>query len=281
MSDFPWIIDAATARTLIGQGAVVVDARKDDLRERAPLAGAAVLPWTRLTYPDLPDKGRLLDDDAELAARLGAAGISTAGPVLVVADSLQGGGEDGRLTWALRTLGHPRVALVDGGIAALIHGGIAALVAEGPAAIGTRSGGGFAIRRDRRWEIGRDDLRAAVAAGAVVVLDTRERREYDGETPYGESRGGFVPGARHLWYRDLIGDDGRVVGSDVVAERLRALGIGPDHDIVAYCTGGVRAGFVTTALTHYGYRVRNYAGSMWHWAAGAADVYPLVRAALA
>lgn len=269
-SDFPWIIEATAARALMTQGAAVVDARKDDLRAATPLPGAVALPWTRLSFPDIPDKGRLIEDDESLSALLSETGLSTDQPILVVADSLHGGGEDGRLTWALRTLGHARVALVDGGVSALL--------AAGPVAIPTPPGGGFAVRRQPRWEISREQLRQSVADGAVALLDTRERREYLGETPHGEVRGGIVPGARHLWYRDLIGADGRIVSRQQVAKRLNGQGIGADAHIVAYCTGGVRAGFVTTVLTHYGYRVRNYAGSMWHWAAGPADVYPLVGA---
>ncbi len=267
---FPWIVDATTARALIEQGAAVVDARKDDLRATAPLPGAVALAWTRMTFPDVPDKGRLIEDDDALSALLSDVGLSSDQPVLVVADSLRGGGEDGRLTWALRTVGHPRVALVDGGVAALLAAGSVALAAP--------VGGGFAVRRQADWDVTRDQLRQAVTEGAVALLDTRERREYLGETPHGEARGGIVPGARHLWYRELIGADGRILSRLQVVERLGRLGVGADDHIVAYCTGGVRAGFVTTVLNHYGYRVRNYAGSMWHWAAGPADIYPLVAA---
>lgn len=270
-ADFPWVVDSAAARVLIAEGAAVLDARKEDLRQCAPLPGAVVLPWTRLTFADIPDKGRLLDDDDAQGAILAGAGLSTVQPVLVVSDALAGGGEDGRQVWALRTLGHPRVALVDGGVTALL--------AAGPVNIAPPAGGGFAVRRQPRWEITREQLRQAVAEGAVALLDTRETREYLGETPHGEARGGIVPGARHLWYRTLLGPDGRILPREHVADRLNGLGIGPDADIVAYCTGGVRAGFVTTVLSHYGYRVRNYAGSMWHWAAGPADVYPLVAPA--
>lgn len=248
----------------------MVDARKDDLRVTEPLSGAVALAWTRLTFPDVPDKGRLQEDDDVLSALLSEVGLSSDRPILVVADSFRGGGEDGRLTWALRTLGHSRAALVDGGVDALL--------AAGPVSIAAPTGGGFVVRRQADWEIAREQLRQAVTEGAVVLLDTRERREYLGETPHGEARGGIVPGARHLWYRDLIGPDGRILPRAEVAARLNGLGVGPDGDIAAYCTGGVRAGFVTTVLTHYGYRVRNYAGSMWHWAAGPADVYPLVAA---
>jgi len=262
---FPWILTAAEARRHIADGAIVLDARKEDSRLALPLPGAVALSWPQLTYPDLPDKGRLLDDDGVLAGILAQAGLRDDTAIVVVTDALAGGGEDGRLVWALRSLGHTSVGLVDGGIHAL-----------GEVAIPPRSApGAFAIRRNATWEATRDQLRHAVATGAVVVLDTREEREYGGETPHGETRGGHVPGARHLWYRDLIGADGKVLSAEALARRLAELGIGADSDIVAYCTGGVRAAFVAVVLTQAGYRVRNYAGSMWHWAAGDPQVFQL------
>lgn len=130
------------------------------------------------------------------------------------------------------------------------------------------------MARTDRWEAGRDQLRAAIGT-ATIILDTREEREYRGATPYGETRGGHVPGARHLWYRDLLDAEGKVLAGQSLADRLAGLGIAAGSEIIAYCTGGVRAGFVTAVLTQAGYRARNYAGSMWHWAAGDAQSFPL------
>lgn len=264
---FPWIVSAAKAVQIIGRDALVLDVRKDDLRQERPLVGAIALPWQQLTYPEHPDKGRLLDDDAALGRVLSAVGIRNDTPVIVVADSLAGGGEDGRVTWALRSLGHTKAAFVEGGIHAL--GGFK----FSPRA----RDGAFVVHRTTQWEASREQLRDAIGASGTAILDTRELREYRGETPYGESRGGFVPGARHLWYRDLIRPDGGVLDKPALDSRLEALGIGLATEIIAYCTGGVRAGFVTSVLTNAGYRVRNYAGSMWHWAAGDDAQFPLVR----
>lgn len=261
----PWIIPAAQAHALIAEDAIVLDARKEDLRLAHPLPGAFSLSWPQLTYPDLPDKGRLLDDDVKLGAILSEAGLCDDTPIVVVADALAGGGEDGRLVWALRTLGHDRTALVNGGVAAL--GSVAIPHPSAP--------GRFSVRRTARWEARRDNLREAAASGIGVILDTREEREYRGETPHGEAQGGHVPGARHLWYRNLIAADGTVLADATLRSRLAGLGIGPDTEVIAYCTGRVRAAFVTVVLADAGYRVRNYAGSMWHWASGDPQAFPL------
>ena len=95
----------------------------------------------------------------------------------------------------------------------------------------------------------------------------REQREYAGETPYGESRGGHVPGAKHLFYRALLKSDGKVLPGDQIKRKLSEIGVREDDEVVSYCTGGVRAAFVTVLLNDAGIAARNYAGSMWEWSA--------------
>jgi thiosulfate/3-mercaptopyruvate sulfurtransferase len=52
--------------------------------------------------------------------------------------------------------------------------------------------------------------------------------------------------------------------------------VGPGTPVIAYCTTGIRAGFVTAVLRNAGIDARNYAGSMTEWAAYPAEAYPLV-----
>ena len=111
-----------------------------------------------------------------------------------------------------------------------------------------------------------------------MIIDTRERREYEGGTPYGETRGGHVPGAVHLHYRSLLRKDGRLRSPGALKRLLQKAGISSNKEIIAYCTGGVRSGYVVAVLAHLGFsKVLNYAGSMWAWAAADAKQHPLAR----
>jgi thiosulfate/3-mercaptopyruvate sulfurtransferase len=110
----------------------------------------------------------------------------------------------------------------------------------------------------------------------VVILDAREPREFAGGTPYGESRAGHLPRAQSLHYRELIAADGRVLQGTELAEKLSALGVAPGARVVTYCSGGVRAAFVTMVLQDAGIDASNYAGSMWEWSAAPAEEFPLV-----
>lgn len=264
-----WVVGPDAARQLISEGAIVLDTRGDDLKKSQPLAGAQPVVWQDFTNPDLPNKGQLLSDDAVLTSKLQALGISKDKPVLAVADSKNGWGEDGRIVWTLRTLGHDKAFLVNGGIAALTDGG-------SPTIAAAATPGDFVVARTDAFEIKKEELVTKIGAPGVVILDTREPREYAGETPYGETRGGHVPGAKHIFYKDLVGEDGNILPPGALKARLDQLGVAADSEIVSYCTGGIRSGFVTAVLNNAGIKARNYAGSMWEWSASPAEQYPLV-----
>ena len=81
-----------------------------------------------------------------------------------------------------------------------------------------------------------------------------------------------------LPHRSLLAADGTLLPREELLIRLAALGIGAGTEVAAYCTGGIRSGWVTTVLNGLGIRARNYAGSMWEWAAGDPESYPLTAA---
>jgi len=64
--------------------------------------------------------------------------------------------------------------------------------------------------------------KADIGKAGVVIIDAREDREYTGGTPYGESRGGHVPGAKHVWFKDLISKDGYLLSKEQLAEKLHS-----------------------------------------------------------
>jgi thiosulfate/3-mercaptopyruvate sulfurtransferase len=266
-----WIVSPGAGRELVQKGALVVDARGADLKKKqGALAGAAAVEWQDLSEPSLPTKGRLLSDAKELDRRLQALGLTAERPVVVVADPVNGWGEDGRVAWALRTFGHRKVVIVDGGLPALQQGGPLAITA--PVVPGT-----FHATFDPRWHVTKEEIRAHLGKGDLALLDVREPREYEGKTPYGEARGGHIPGAKGLWYKDLLGKDGKLLPRAEIEKALAARGITRDSNVVAYCTGGIRSGWFTTVLNDLGYKARNYPGSGWEWAGSPAADYPLAK----
>lgn len=272
-----WIVSVAEAKALIEQGATILDARgTKGLTGKQTLEGAIVVTWQQFSQPDMPNKGKLLADDAVLSQKLQEVGVSNDRPVVVIADPVQGWGEDGRIVWMLRTLGHQQAVLVDGGYQGLVDAGVP--VAQQTASEAATPGN-FVVNRTAQWEIERDELRAALETKResknLVVIDVRERREYNGQTPYGEQRGGHVPGAIHIYYKDLLDQEGHLLSREAILAKLSEQGVTPDAEIVTYCTGGIRSGWFTSVLTDLGFQAKNYAGSMWEWASAATEQHPL------
>lgn len=263
-----WIVGAVEAKQLIEQGATVLDTRKLALKR---LQNSVYVDWQQFSPQDAAARGRLLDRDDVLTQQLQAMGISNDTPVVVYANPPGGWGEDGRIVWMLRTLGHAQVVMVDGGFNALVDAGVPVQQGKNDPPVP----GDFVVERNPTWEISRDQLKAQLGQDNVVVIDTREAREFAGKTPYGEQRGGHVPGARNLYFKEFLGQDGMLLSTDKIREQLEQSGISHSTKVVVYCTGGIRSGWLAAVLTTLGYDVKNYAGSMWEWSAEPADRYPL------
>lgn len=250
-------VSAEDAAAAVAQGAILLDA--GDLRAlpRAAPSGAVSVDWRDFSDPD--QQGRLLDDDDELARRIGALGIGDDTPVYVIGSWDGGWGEEGRIYWMLVYLGHDETYIVSGGHdawhdAELPTGGDVA-----PPAPAT-----FTIARRPEFAADLDEVRG----GDVALLDVREAEEFFGATPYGSARGGHVPGAISVPWRAFLDAHGAVRDAASLP-----LGADPGQRVVAYCTGGVRSGFVFAILRAQGWEhVANYPGSWWEYAASDAEV---------
>lgn len=276
-----WVLNPQEAMVRHRQGALFLDTRDKASWSQEHLPGAQHVTWQSFSQPDAPDRGKLLTDAKLLTQKLQALGIRAQKPVVVVGDPARSWGEDGRIVWMLRTLGHPNAALVDGGHEALKRLG---MTMEQTTTAPKQ--GDFVVARDMRWEISRDALKRQIADGAVSkkqlqLIDTREQREYEGQTPYGESRGGHIPGAVHIHYKELLRPDGMLHSKATILARLAQRGLSPETKettLIAYCTGGVRSAWFVVLLLDLGFaQVKNYTGSMWEWSAAPADTHPLEK----
>jgi thiosulfate/3-mercaptopyruvate sulfurtransferase len=267
-----WIVSAPVAKALIEQGATVWDARGGLLPFKKTIPGAIAVNWQYCCPSQSPHQGNLLSDAAVLTQKLRQLGVMDDTPIVVFGDPLKGWGEEGRLVWMLRSLGHPAAVWVDGGYAALGQTGLPTSWSFNQ----TIPAGDFTVHRTPRWEIQQDELKARLDDPKLVLIDTREQREFQGATPYGEQRGGHLPGAIHLYFRELLDAQGNLLPRRTILERLQAFGIDLETaELISYCTGGVRSGWMTTVFADLELTAKNYAGSTWEWSAAPAEEYPL------
>ncbi|GAB2697936.1 sulfurtransferase [Paenibacillus thermoaerophilus] len=209
-----------------------------------------------------------LPDLDRLAAKLGRFGI---GPrTRVVAYDAQGGAMASRLWWLLRYIGHEQAYVLDGGIGAWIASG-------GEIETGEPRGTGleptvFVPRPQPHLLASVDEVRAASSAirsgqaGAPLLIDSRERPRYLGETEPIDKLAGHIPGAVNRFWKDALDEQGRWKDAAGQAARFADLGAEPDREIIVYCGSGVTACPNVLALRQAGYRnVRLYAGSWSDW----------------
>lgn len=230
------------------------------------LPGAVFLHLDRdLSAPPDGHNGRHpLPDRAALAVRLAACGIGPQTQVVAYDDA--GGMIAARLWWLLRWLGHERVALLDGGIAAWTAiGGALDTARPHPAAAS------FAPGSPRVALLARDALQARLAAGDpdLLLLDARAPDRFRGENETLDPVGGHIPGARNRFFRDNLDPDGCFrEPAELRREFLAILAGHSPEQVVAYCGSGVSACVNLLAMEVAGLPgARLYPGSWSEWCA--------------
>ncbi|HLY12809.1 MAG TPA: sulfurtransferase [Candidatus Limnocylindrales bacterium] len=186
-----------------------------------------------LVAPEGPGR-HPLPEPSRLAARLGRAGIGD-GDLVVAYDDV-GGWIAARLWWMLDTLGHPRVSVLDGGLAAWTGLGLPTTTDEPefePAEL--HLAGHWSRVVDRGDLLGR--LRST---RQPVLLDARAGPRYRGEVEPIDPVAGHIPTARSAPTDGNLGPDGRFLGADALRERFVALGA-DGGDVVTSCGSGVSA----------------------------------------
>ena len=244
-----------------GISITVLDARKRDAYRRGHIPGAQHALWTRYRAGWFRS-GRLPDDLDKLARELGKLGVDDDKPVLVCGSGQLGWGEEGRIAWMIRYLGHPAVAVLNGGCDAWREAGRP--VTE---AVTAPMAGSFTARPRNALRAFTPEVAAALMDDAIQLLDVRTREEFNGATPYFSSRGGHIPTAVNIPLGSFINDRGQVKERQTVAALLETTGLSQDRRVIVYCTGGVRSAFVAEILRELGVDAANYDASFWAWSA--------------
>ncbi len=200
-----------------------------------------------------------LPSRALLAERAGQWGVRPDQDV--VCYDRQGGPFAARAWWLLRWLGHDRVRVLDGGMAAWQAAG-GALATDAPAvppappyptlppAMGTVDAATLLATLDR-----------------VELLDARAPERFRGEVEPLDAQAGHIPGARNRFFQRNLDTNGCFKPADQLRAEFLALGLHPDQ-VVNQCGSGVTACHNLLAMAQAGLTgARLYPGSWSEWSA--------------
>lgn len=169
-----------------------------------------------------------------------------------------------RFWWMLRSLGHPKVAVLDGGLDKWRAEG--RLVEGGPSK-GYPSTTFTASPRTGLF-VDRDDVRAAIGKPGTVTVNALGPQFHAGLSPSRYGRPGRVPGSVNVSAVTLI--DPATKGFTTLADaqaKFAAEGVTPDKKVICYCGGGISATLDLFLLHQLGYDdLTLYDASMGEWA---------------
>ena len=243
---------------------VVVDARsKMAFFASGHIARAVAATWHDFSDPTSGIKGLLDPDIGRLEKKLGALGISRERQVVVYSNPFDNWGDEGRMYWMLKYLGHPNVRVLDGGW--IKWSAEMRRLEFGPASLRPAT---FKAEPNPALITVKAELRALVDGPhpETVLADARSPEEYGGTIQQGIARGGHIPSAVNVPWNQFFNPNGTVKPIQQIHAILEKEGLGAHKEVICYCTGGVRSAWLYFILKLAGYeKVKNYPGSWWEW----------------
>ncbi|MES2074487.1 MAG: sulfurtransferase, partial [Pseudomonadota bacterium] len=242
------LIDSATlAQHLADPDWVVLDCRHDLMNLSAGREGYAIGHIQNAQFAEMESelsgaklgadgkfRGRHpLPDRAALIETLRAWGVND--NTQVVAYDAHGGMYATRLWWLLRWIGHPAVAVLDGGLAAWQSAGLPLVTP-----VAARPRGHIAEKPTLAKTVTAAELVDNLHGGELTVVDARAPDRYRGENESIDPVGGHIPGAKNRFFKDNLKGDGRFKSERELRHDFAALFDSAPYAVMQ-CGSGVTA----------------------------------------
>ena len=153
-----------------------------------------------------------------------------------------------------------RTSILDGGMPSWKAAGGAVTDAVKPPVTGR-----LTVKGKPDLVLGLDDLRAALAAKTVDVIDARDPQFFDGASPGSMPRAGHIPGSRNIPFATLAESDLTLKSEAQIADIFKAAGVTTGDTVVSYCHIGQQATMVYFAARRLGFNAKVYDGSWDEW----------------
>lgn len=259
--DSKWIKDHALDSDL-----TILDARSDKSYSKEHLKNALNVSWQQFSNVSVKpsEKGfATLLDEKNLSKQIADLGITKDSKVLVYGDANKAWGEEGRIVWMLRAAGVKNSFFASESFDSIKSNDVKIDNVLNKA----KKSSDFEISKlDLSTSIFTKELKESLNSD-IKIIDTREKEEFEGAQKYGEARGGHIKGAINIPFTQLFNEDSSLKSADELSALFEKNNIKPNDKVVAYCTAGIRSGYMTNVLKMLGYEnARNYQDSFYGWA---------------
>jgi len=252
VTDLPPVVDAGWLLERLGEPDLFVgDVRGPNAHARGHIPGSK--PLVLGSPPPMSDPEVIEALAKEIGLRLRRHGV-TGDERLVLYDRGDGVGSMPSAQLA-ELAGHPRVAVLLGGIAAWPN----------ELAVGQVELEPVKVQLEPRLDAlpTREEVERRLGEDGLTLLDVRTEQEFDGQGGYPcDPRQGHIPGARRIDEELLFDGPGLPKPAEVIRA---AVGAPSGAEVIAYCHSGSRSARATLALRAAGYSARNYPGSWHEW----------------
>lgn len=254
------IIEAKTFATELktNKAMVVIDVMAADVYAKQHIQGAINIPHKSL-YKEGPVEGQF-KDPAELADIFGKKGVSNTAKIVIYDDGSQK--YNSRVWWVLKYLGATDVYLLHKDMTQMEAARIPMTATATSLKPVT-----FEVKLNPEMNIDMASLKASMEKPSFLLLDAREKDEYDGIDKAQKSKG-HLPGAVFMNFKEVLTETGAFKSKEQIIETVSKFGATPEKEITVYCQTGIKAAVVYIALKEIaGYsNVKLYAGAYAEWA---------------
>ncbi len=271
---FTTLISAAELRRCSQANWIILDCRHDlsDPGAGRIAYAAGHLPHAQFAHLDLDLSGSKagpngifygrhpLPDRADFIHTLRSWGVDNG--TQVIAYDAHGGIYAARLWWLLRWVGHPAVAVLDGGIDAWLR-------EKQPLSTlpVTATHGEIQSRPALVSHVRLEEVLANLGTQAKTLVDARSPDRFRGENETMDPVGGHIPGAKNRFFKNNLQENGCFKPAAILRDEWLAV-IGQPENAIMQCGSGVTACHNLLALEVAGMPgAALYAGSWSEWCA--------------
>ncbi|GGE54850.1 thiosulfate/3-mercaptopyruvate sulfurtransferase [Pedobacter psychrotolerans] len=200
-----------------------------------------------------------LDQFAQLLQKLGI----TENTYVIVYDDKNGSNAAARLWWMLRSIGHKKVQVIDGGFQAAVKVGFPTTnQTEIPKSVGEYPISSWSLPLSDIYEV-----EEVAKHKEYMVIDVRDANRYAGLTEPIDTIAGHIPGAINIPFTENLNEEGHFLSPDVLKEKyIAALATIKPENVIVHCGSGITACHTLLAMDYAGLPIpKLYVGSWSEW----------------